>query len=50
MSYMAVYSRKLGLSYTLVYNMLKLSASAHCATFEQKKPFPEVLFLWEIRS
>lgn len=44
MSYVAIHSRKLGFSYTLVYNMLKLSASTHCATFQQKKPLPEVLF------
>lgn len=50
MSCVAIDSRKSGFSYTLVYNMLNFSASTHCATFQQKKPFPEVLFVWEIGS
>lgn len=39
MSNVAIYSRKLGFSYTLKYNMFNFRA--HCAAFQQKKPFPK---------
>lgn len=50
MSCVAIYSRKFGFSYAPKYSMLRLNASMHGTTFQQKKPFPKVLVLLEIGS
>lgn len=50
MSCVAIYYGELGFSHTPEYGMLRLNASTRRTTFWQKKPFPEILFLWEIGS